>query len=108
MSESIEFSNVTATAKGNIYFDGGVVSHTLTFSDGSRKTLGIIRTGSYRFNTAAAEEMIITDGTCRYRLDGTEAWISCTAGEAFKIPANSAFDISVDEGVAQYICSFLS
>ena len=32
-----EFSNVTAVAKANVYFDGKVVSHTILFADGSKK-----------------------------------------------------------------------
>ncbi|MFA7235570.1 MAG: pyrimidine/purine nucleoside phosphorylase [Phycisphaeraceae bacterium] len=47
-----EFTNVTAVAKANVYFDGKVVSHTLKFADGSKKTLGLIHPGSFHFNTA--------------------------------------------------------
>ena len=65
-----EFSNVTAVAKANIYFDGKVVSHTLRFSDGSKKTLGLIYPGEYHFSTDAAERMEITSGSCKVRLDG--------------------------------------
>ena len=45
-----EFDGVTAVCKANIYFDGKVVSHALTLADGSRKTLGLIYPGSYRFS----------------------------------------------------------
>src|SRR5215204_4939322 len=38
----MQFANVTAIAKANIYFDGDVVSHGLLFPDGSKKTLGLI------------------------------------------------------------------
>ena len=34
------FQNVTVDAKANVYFDGNVVSHTVHFSDGTKKTLG--------------------------------------------------------------------
>lgn len=53
----MEFSNVTALAKGNFYFDGDVVSHTILFEDGSKKTLGFVRAGSYHFGTEVAERM---------------------------------------------------
>lgn len=40
-----EFTNVTAVCKANVYFGGKVVSHTLLFADGSKKTLGLIYSG---------------------------------------------------------------
>lgn len=108
MAHPTEFKKVTVETKANLYFDGGVVSHTVRFADGSRKTLGIIRAGDYSFGTDAAENMAIVDGTCRYRLQESDAWITVTAGEAFDVPAKSRFEITVESGVAQYICSFLS
>ena len=51
MSAPTEFTGVTTVCKANIYFEGRVVSHTLRFSDGSRKTLGLIYPGSFQFNT---------------------------------------------------------
>jgi|TARA_B110000438_G_scaffold296259_1_gene340671 uncharacterized protein YaiE (UPF0345 family) len=107
MSIPTELPNVTAVTKGNIYFDGGVVSHALILADGSRKTLGIIRAGAYQFDTDAPERMEITEGTCRYRLVGTEKWSTVSAGDSFDIPGQSAFEITVEQGFAQYICSFL-
>ena len=47
----MEFSNVTAQAKANIYFDGKVVSHGVTLADGSTKTFGLIYAGEYHFGT---------------------------------------------------------
>ena len=38
----MQFSNVTALAKANVYFDGKVVSHTILLPDGTKKTLGLI------------------------------------------------------------------
>ena len=43
----MQFSNVSAEAKANIYFDGKVVSHSIKLEDGSPKTFGIIYPGSY-------------------------------------------------------------
>jgi len=36
-----EFANVTVVREANIYFNGGVVSHTVLFADGTKKTLGV-------------------------------------------------------------------
>lgn len=101
------FENITAIAKANVYFDGGVVSHTILFADGSKKTLGLIFPGSYHFGTDAPEKMEITAGACRVRLDGSKEWADYAESETFNVPGKSGFDIEVSEGVAQYICSFL-
>ena len=36
---STQFDNVSVLKKGNVYFDGKCVSHTVIFADGSKKTL---------------------------------------------------------------------
>jgi uncharacterized protein YaiE (UPF0345 family) len=102
-----EFSNVTAVAKANVYFDGKVVSHSLLFGDGSKKTLGLIYPGSYHFGTDKAELMEIVAGGCVVKLDGAEGTASYAGGEAFGVPAKSGFDITVSEGICEYICSFI-
>ncbi|HYF34174.1 MAG TPA: pyrimidine/purine nucleoside phosphorylase [Prosthecobacter sp.] len=102
-----EFSNVTAVAKANVYFDGKVVSHSLLFGDGSKKTLGLIYPGTYHFGTDKAELMEIVAGTCEVKLDGHEDKARYAAGEAFEVPAKSGFDIVVTEGICEYICSFI-
>jgi uncharacterized protein YaiE (UPF0345 family) len=103
----MEFSPVTAVAKANVYFDGKVVSHSLLFPDGSKKTLGLIYPGSYHFGTAAAERMEIIDGACSVLLDGGSERREYRSGSAFEVPANSGFTITVEEGICQYVCSFL-
>lgn len=108
MSFPTEFSNVTAVAKANVYFDGKVVSHSIVFPDGSKKTLGLIYPGSFHFGTQAAERMEIVDGECSVKLDGGAATATYQAGQAFEVPAHSGFDIAVSSGICQYICSFLS
>lgn len=109
---STEFQNVTAAAKANIYFDGKVISHTIHMQDGSKKTLGLIFPGTFYFGTAKAENMHVTDGECKVVLDSTSNEITQVsntyiAGQEFNVPANSGFHITVESGVAQYICSFI-
>jgi len=103
----MEFPQVTAVAKANVYFDGKVVSHTILFSDNTKKTLGLIYAGEYHFGTDAAEEMAITDGSCEVKLDGEEGVATYGAGTAFNVPAKSGFTIRVNDGICQYVCSFL-
>ncbi len=104
----MEFSNVTAVAKANVYFEGKVVSHTILLADGAKKTLGLIYPGSYHFGTAAAERMEITSGNCRVVLDGSAEETSYGEETFFDVAANSGFTIVVEEGICQYVCSFLA
>ena len=65
------FSGVTVHTKANVYFDGNVVSHTVMMPDSAKKTLGLIRPGSYHFKTGLAERMEIVAGECTVTLDGS-------------------------------------
>ena len=102
----MKFENVTALAKANVYFGGKVVSHTVIFPDGSKKTLGLIYPGEFHFATEAAERMDITAGRCRVRLDGGAEWVEYAEGSCFHVAAKSGFDIAVESDVAEYVCSF--
>jgi uncharacterized protein YaiE (UPF0345 family) len=102
-----EFPNVTALTKANIYFDGKVVSHSLVLLDGSKKTLGLIYPGTYHFGTDKAELMQIVAGACTVKLDGASATADYSGGQAFEVPAKSGFDITVNAGICEYICSFI-
>ena len=86
----MEFKNVTAQAKANIYFDGKVVSHGITQEDGTTKTFGVIFAGSYHFGTVAAERMDVIDGACAVTIDGTEVTTNYKAGEHFDVAAKQA------------------
>ena len=101
------FQNVTVDAKANVYFDGKVISHTVHFPDGSRKTLGLIYPGKFHFGTAAPERMEIITGQCEVVLDGTSETLAIAAGSSFDVAANSGFTITVHDYICEYICSFL-
>lgn len=101
-----KYENVTVDCKANFYFDGKVISHAFTFADGSRKTMGIIFPGTYAFDTAVPELMEIHGGSCRVKLPGSNVWETYAAGTAFNVPANANFEIAVDDGPAEYICSY--
>ncbi|HKB91730.1 MAG TPA: pyrimidine/purine nucleoside phosphorylase [Opitutaceae bacterium] len=101
------FSGVTVATKANVYFDGNVVSHTVLFPKGEKKTLGLIRPGSYHFSTGAAERMEIVAGSCEVTLDGQTAKKVYNAGTHFDVPGKSGFTIAVENGLCEYICSFL-
>lgn|SRR5688572_24726282 len=100
------FEGVTAHALANVYFDGKVVSHSIFLASGAKVTLGLIYPGTYHFGTGAPERMDITSGSCRVRLAGEDDFREYPAGTFFDVAGNSSFDITVDSGIAQYICSF--
>ncbi|MBV9463583.1 MAG: pyrimidine/purine nucleoside phosphorylase [Verrucomicrobiae bacterium] len=102
-----QFDGVTVKTKANVYFDGKVVSHAVIFGDGSKKTLGLIFPGQFHFGTDAAERMEIVAGSCRVRVDGVKDAKDYVAGTAFEVPAKSGFDIEVNDGICEYVCSFL-
>lgn len=102
-----QFAGVTVLTKANVYFDGNVISHTVLLPDQSKKTLGLIRPGSYHFKTDAAERMEIVAGQCFVTIDGNTAEHAYGAGTYFDVPAKSGFSIAVRTGLCEYICSFL-
>jgi len=102
-----EFRGVTAVAKANVYFDGKVVSHSILFPNGSKKTIGLIYPGKFHFSTGEAERMEIVAGECVVKLDGSAAVATYAAGQLFEVPAKSGFDIEVKAGICEYVCSFL-
>ena len=103
-----EFRGVTAVTKANVYFDGKVVSHSLRFPDGAKKTLGLIYPGKFHFNTDQAERMEIVAGQCAVQLDGQSAVKSYGAAQVFDVPAKSGFNLEVKQGLCEYVCSFTS
>jgi uncharacterized protein YaiE (UPF0345 family) len=100
-----EFTNVSVVKKANVYFDGKCVSHTVQFADGTKKSVGVIMPATLVFNTGVPEIMETVAGACRYRIKG-EDWKSSGAGESFKVPGNSSFDIEVLGEPYHYVCHF--
>jgi uncharacterized protein YaiE (UPF0345 family) len=101
-----QFENVIVVCKANVYFEGKVVSHTVLFPEGQKKTLGLIYPGTYHFGTDAPERMEIVAGACRVKQDGDKEWRHYAAGTELRVPGQSGFDIAVDQGLCEYVCSF--
>lgn len=101
-----EFTGVTVVREANIYFNGAVASHTILFSDGTKKTLGIMQPGEYTFNTGAPELMEILSGELDLQLAGETWWRRIGGGQSFEVPGNSSFTMKV-QTVSDYCCSFL-
>ena len=105
-NETMErMENVTLLCKANVYFGGKVVSHTVI--NGTRRhTVGVIYPGTYTFDTEAAERMEIIAGACRVKVAGEAEAKQFEAGSTFAVGAKSSFEIAVDSGLAEYVCSF--
>ena len=99
------FRNVTIVKKANVFFDGSVVSRTVLFSDGTKKTLGFMQQGEYKFDTADRENMEIYSGSLDLLLPGADQWKRVSGGESFEIPAGATFTVKVVEPL-DYCCSY--
>lgn len=96
---------VTVSTKANVYFDGKCISHSISFADGTRKSVGVVLPSSLQFSTGAAEVMECVGGSCEYRLSGESDWSQSGPGDRFAVPANSSFEIRVAEAY-HYVCHF--
>ena len=101
------FENVTLVREANVYFDGKVTSRTVKFTDGSRKTLGIMMPGEYEFGTEEKEIMEILAGKLQILLPGADDWQTIQGGDTFEVPANSSFKLNITE-LTDYCCSYIS
>ncbi|MDR2365364.1 MAG: pyrimidine/purine nucleoside phosphorylase [Zoogloeaceae bacterium] len=107
MTESqAAFDNVSVQKAANVYFDGKCVSHTVLFPDGSKKTLGVILPSRLTFTTGAPEVMETVAGSCRVRLSGENEWKAYGAGDSFRAPGNSRFEIEVTGEPYHYVCCY--
>lgn len=102
---TLRIDGASVATQANVYFDGKCISHGLTLADGSRKSVGVILPSTLTFNTGAPEVMECVAGACEYRLEGTDAWLRCEAGDRFAVPGNARFDIRVTDAF-HYICHF--
>ena len=100
-----EFNNVKVNKEANIYFDGKVISRTITFADASIKTLGVMLPGEYEFNTEKKELMEIYTGELAVLLNDNGEWKKIEGGMSFSIPAKSKFNIKIYK-ITNYCCSY--
>ena len=101
-----EFKNVTVVKQANVYFDGKVVSRSVFFPDGSKKTLGIMQPGEYEFSTGDKEIMEIISGELEVLLPAAQQWQPIAGGQSFEVAANATFRVKV-KILTDYCCSFV-
>jgi len=92
--------------KPNIYFGGKVISTSISFQDGSKKTLGVMLKGEYEFNTEQKEIMEIMTGKLQVLLPNKSEWINIKSGETFEVPKNSSFKLKIHD-LTNYCCEYI-
>jgi|TARA_B110000263_G_scaffold86234_2_gene75314 uncharacterized protein YaiE (UPF0345 family) len=102
-----EFNNVTVQKEANIYFEGKVISTTISFPNGSKKTLGVMLPGEYEFNTEQKEIMEIMSGKLEVLLPNKSKWINIKEGISFEVPKNSSFKLKIHE-ITNYCCEYIN
>lgn len=104
---STQFDHVSVIKKSNVYFGGKCISHTVQFSDGTKKTLGVIlpTDSPLEFKTNVPERMEIISGECRVQIAENTETESFRAGQSFYVPGNSSFKLETEE-VLDYVCHF--
>ncbi len=101
-----ELKNITIKKEANIYYDGKVTSRSITMTDGSTQSLGIMMPGEYTFGTEQAEIMEMMSGELEIKLP-KEEWKTLNTPESFNVPANSSFDLKI-KTVTDYCCSYIN
>ena len=100
------YNNVNVEKLANIYFEGKVISRTITFSDKTIKTLGVMLPGEYEFKTNSKELMEIISGELSVQLQEETIWNTIKEGMSFNVSKDSSFKVRVLK-TTNYSCSYL-
>ena len=100
------YNNVNVEKLANIYFEGKVISRTITFSDKTIKTLGVMLPGEYEFKTNSKELMEIISGELSVQLQEETNWNNIKEGMSFNVSKDSSFKVKVLK-TTNYSCSYL-
>lgn len=100
----MEFNKVSIAKEANILYKGNITSRTITFEDGSKKTLGIMLPGEYELNTVNKSTIDINSGSLEVMLPA-EDWVEYVAPASIKIAQNSKYKLRVTS-LVDYCCSF--
>ena len=99
------YENVNVEKVANVYFNGNVISRSIKFKDGSKKTLGVMLPGEYEFSTQSKELMQIISGELNLKLTDNPEWKIIKGGMNFNVPKNSSFKVKVKK-LVNYTCSY--
>ncbi|WP_373184647.1 pyrimidine/purine nucleoside phosphorylase [Halopseudomonas sp.] len=88
----------------NQYFEGKVASIGFNQPEGAA-TVGVMAPGEYEFGTSQLEIMHVITGQLTVKLPGSEQWEDFPGGSQFTVPANSRFNLKVEQDTA-YLCEY--
>ncbi|CEA01463.1 hypothetical protein BN1049_00421 [Pseudomonas saudimassiliensis] len=88
----------------NQYFEGKVASIAFRQPEGAA-TVGVMAPGEYEFGTGSLEIMHVITGQLTVKLPGSDHWEDFGAGTRFTVPANSRFNLKVEQDTA-YLCEY--
>ena len=98
-----QLAGASVNPQANVYFGGKCVSHSLSWPDGTKKSVGVILSSTLTFSTGAPETMECVAGGCEWRMAGAETWQRSGPGDSFSVPGNASFEIRVSEAY-HYVC----
>ncbi|AVO50487.1 hypothetical protein C6568_15485 [Melaminivora suipulveris] len=98
-----QLAGASVNPQANVYFGGKCVSHSLSWPDGTKKSVGVILPSTLTFSTGAPETMECVAGGCEWRMAGAETWQRSGPGDSFSVPGNASFEIRVSEAY-HYVC----
>ncbi len=101
----MEFTNISIAKQANILYDGNITSRSITFEDGSKKTLGIMLPGEYELNTVNKTVLEINTGAVNVMLPA-EDWVEYVSPAKIEIDQNSKYKLRVIS-LVDYCCSFI-
>ena len=100
----MDFGNVSIAKEANILYKGNITSRSITFDDGSKKTLGVMLPGEYELNTVNKAVIEISCGSLEVMLPA-EDWVEYIAPAKVEIAQNSKYKLKVTS-LVDYCCSF--
>ena len=100
----MDFSNISIAKEANILYDGNITSRSITFEDGSKKTLGIMLEGEYELNTVNKAIIDINSGVLEVMLPA-EDWVEHVGPASIEIAQNCKYKLKVTS-LVDYCCSF--
>jgi uncharacterized protein YaiE (UPF0345 family) len=95
--------SISEKVSHNVYFDGKVQSLGIDTEKGPA-TVGVMKKGTYVFNTSSLETMIVISGDMSTKVSGGD-WLTHKKGEPFEVAANTSFEVNCATEVA-YICYY--
>jgi uncharacterized protein YaiE (UPF0345 family) len=87
-----QFEHVSIEKQARMAGSDGV-AYALDFPGGCRKTIGVVLAPHVHFDAHSAELVEVVAGQCRVRLSHEARWTEYGAGQRFRVPRGTAFEL---------------